>query len=143
MIQIISAILYRIPRGGGLGEGRSTMGALIWAGVTGILNAVWLSHWVPLALIPVLMLGEAPGWSKWWPNNTAHVRNASARMWALNARGMLLLNPFMGFIYFWCYGHRNDLPRLGKLASGWTEWAELACGFVTALAFSWVCWVLV
>lgn len=130
---IISTILYRIPRGGGLGEGRSFLGALIWAVVTGALAALWLWHWLPLACIPLLMLGEAPGWSKWWPN-----RPDGGNMLRLSLRGCLLLNPLMGPIYFWCYRNKTKLPKLGKLASGWTEWAELASGFVTATMFHFI-----
>lgn len=135
---IISTILYRIPRGGGLGEGRSFLGALIWALGTGVITALWLGHWLPLACIPLLMLGEAPGWSKWWPN-----QSDGGSVWRLSLRGCLLLNPLMGPIYFWCYQNKTKLPKLGKLASGWTEWSELACGFVTAAMFNLLMWSIV
>lgn len=132
---IISTILYRIPRGGGLGEGRSTEGALIWAVATGALAALWLGHWLPLLGIPLLMAGEAPGWSKWWPN-----RPDGGNIWRLSLRGCLLLNPLMGYIYFWCYKNKTKLPKLGKLASGWTEWSELGSGLVTAVMFNLASW---
>lgn len=132
---IISAILYRIPRGGGLGHGRSFLGALIWATATGVLASLWLGHWLPLAGIPLLMMGEAPGWSKWWPS-----QSDGGNIYRLSLRGCLLLNPLMGVIYFWCYRNMTKLPNFGKLASGWTEWAELGCGFVTALVFNLVFW---
>ena len=134
---IISTILYRIPRGGGLGEGRSTEGALIWAVVTAALCAYWLGSWYPLLGAPLLMAGEAPGWSKWWPNQPG------ANIWRMSLRGCLLLNPFMGIIYFWCYRNETKLPKFGKLASVWTEWAELGCGLVTSMMFNLVCWLAV
>lgn len=135
---IISTILYRIPRGGGLGEGRSTEGALIWSVVTAGLCALWLGNWLVLLGAIALMAGEAPGWSKWWPN-----RPDGGSMWRLSLRGCLLLNPLMGVIYFWCYRNETKLPKLGKLASGWTEWAELMSGFVTASTFYLTMWMLV
>lgn len=134
----VSAVLYRIPRGGGLGEGRSFEGALIWASVTGLLSASMLWHWLPIACIPLLMLGEAPGWSKWWPNQPG-----GGNVWRLSLRGCLLLNPLMGPIYFWCYNNQDELPDFGEWADDWTEWSELACGFVTAAVFYLLMWWIV
>tara|TARA_B100000678_G_scaffold237062_1_gene206804 strand:+ start:25143 stop:25562 length:420 start_codon:yes stop_codon:yes gene_type:complete len=135
---MISAILYRIPRGGGLGEGRSFIGALIWSVVTSVLAALWLGHWFPLLGWPFLLAGEAPGWSKWWPNQPS-----GGNILRLSLRGCLLLNPLMGPIYFWCYRHKTKLPKFGKIASGWTEWAELGSGFVTSAMFNLICYIFV
>lgn len=140
---ILPGILYRVPRGGGLGDGRSTLAALIWATASGIANALWLQHWIPLVLIPLLMLGEAPGWSNWWPNNEEKIRNYWLRMGALSLRGCLLLNPLMGPIYFGFYAKRDILRPIGKFLAGWTEYSELASGIVTAAAYSWACSYLV
>lgn len=129
LMVLISGILYRVPRGGGLGEGRSLEGSAIWAGVTGLGFAlIFWSFW-PLVIVPLLILGEAPGWSKWWPN-----RPDGGSMVRLSLRGCLLLNPLMGPIYFEMYHHREKLPSLPGLG-GWSEWSELACGIVTATAY--------
>ncbi len=126
---LISGLLYRIPRGGGLGDDHSFEGAAIWAGVTGIgFGLVFWSFW-PLAIIPLLILGEAPAWSQWWPN-----RPDGGSIWKLSLRGCLLLNPLMGPIYFGLYSHRNKLPAWPGL-NGWTEWAELFSGLVTASSY--------
>lgn len=51
---LMSAILYRMPRGGGLGVGKSTEGALIWAGVSALsFCAVFGAPWW---LVPILAL---------------------------------------------------------------------------------------
>lgn len=129
---VLSAILYRIPRGGGLGSGKSTEGALIWAGFTA-LSFVWifgLPWWCIPLLVALLMLGEAPGWSKWWPNAPG------ANIWRLSGRGLLLLNPLMGPIYFGAFRHREQLPRYGRFLDGWTAYAELLSGFVTACSYA-------
>lgn len=125
----LSALLYRMPRGGGLGPGHSFVGALIWATGSAVLIAIALHSWLPLLSLIPLMLGEAPGWSRWWPNS------AEASIWRLSLRGCLLLNPLMGPIYFTAYGHRNKLPVAGRFLDGWTAWSELACGMVTASAY--------
>ena len=79
------------------------------------------------------MAGEAPGWSDWWPN-----RPDGGDKQRLNERGLLLLNPFMGDIYFWSYEQRHRCE--------WTVVAELLCGMVTGLAYvilvsaGWLAW---
>lgn len=127
---LLSAIMYRMPRGGGLGEGRSSLGSAIWALLTGVLFAVSLNTWYGLLVGPLLFLGDAPGWSRWWPTG----KNPSVIY--LSLRGLLLLNPFMGVIYFGFHRWRHKLPRYGRFIDGWTAYSELACGLVTATAWA-------
>jgi len=64
------------------------------------------------------MLAEAPGWSKWWPNN-----KDGGNIYLLSLRGLPLFNILMGPIYFITY----------KNFESWTEVSEFICGFVTAV----------
>jgi len=131
-IVLISAILYRTPRGGGLKEGMSFEGSLIWAVATCIMWAIFYSSWIPLLGWPLLMLAEAPGWSHLWPNQ-ANGGNKNK----LNWRGSILLNPIMGEIYFKMYELQNEnkLPLFKRFLKGWTEWAEILSGLVTSTSF--------
>lgn len=128
---LISAFLYRIPRGGpsGLAIG-SFGGALIWAVGSSGAFAVAAGSWWPMVLIVGMLAGESPGWSRWWPN-----RLDGGNIWKLSLRGCLLANPAMGLIYFGFFRARAMLPTMPYL-SGWTEWSELACGLVTASAYA-------
>ena len=128
-----AAILFRIPRGTGLGFLNLPFvvpkgGELLWAVAIGVFLA-WQFH-TPWALIvvPLLLAGEAPSWSSWWPN-----RNDGGNLMRLNIRGLLLLNPVMGYVYFWTYTRRYGIckPR-NFVLDGWTAYAELLNGFVTA-----------
>ena|GEM_PF-2494469 len=135
---VVSAILYRMPRGGGLGVGKSTEGVLIWAGVSAGIFCAALSvpWWFAPIVAALLMLGEAPGWSQWWPGA------ARASLLRLSLRGLLLLNPLMGPIYFGCHRYRSRLPVWGKFLDGWTSYAELMCGFVTACSYVFMTWLI-
>ena len=131
LVILISGLLYRIPRGGGLGEGRSFEGAAIWAGATGIgFGLVFWSFW-PLAIIPLLMLGETQAKSNYWPSSPG------ASVWKHSLQGCLLLNPLMGPIYYGWYhlDQRFGLPTFSRYIDGYTAWAELNCGPVTALSY--------
>jgi hypothetical protein len=129
---LISGTLYRIPRGGGLGPGKSFEGALIWALTSALLMWVTLSalNWWMIPVIVVLMMfGEAPGWSQWWPNSP------TASKVRLSLRGMLLLNPLMGPIYFYFYEQRERLPLNSGFFDGWTGWSEIVSGMVTITGY--------
>jgi len=141
-IIILSGILYRVPRGTGLSFISPKLTVipkgceLIWSLLTaGGLSSAFQE---PLLLLitPLMIAGEAPGWSKWWPNNNG------GNMKRLNMRGLLLLNPLMGNIYFWTYHNQSKLPKI-KFLSGWTEFAELLCGFVTAFSYTLVSYYLI
>lgn len=128
---LLSATLYRIPRGGPDGhvwkrwvgfEPGSTLSSAVWAISTGLFLALITSPWA-LLFIPILFLGEAPGYMK-------YVKLDGVDSWRMNLRGCLLLNPFMGFIYAGC--QKVTWPRFGNLMDGWTAYAELFCGIVTA-----------
>jgi hypothetical protein len=138
---LISAPLYRIPRGGPSGDiwlrwtnnvysGSSALGALVWA--TSLATGVWLQldlswYWL-VGFVAYLMLAEAFGWSDWWPNNAN-----GGSLAKLSLRGVPLFNPIMGVIYFACYKRENSLPSYGEFLTGWTAWAELLSGAVTAI----------
>lgn len=127
LMVIVSTILYRIPRGGlwGNHEIKSSIGAGIWSVISAIAigwsMGVFWGYWIAMAVY--LTIAERPGWSDWWPNNNG------GNLWRLNLRGLLLLNPIMGNIYFLCYKHREKYSK----HLGWTELAEMVSGFVTAL----------
>lgn len=122
-----SALLYRWPRGTGLQlpEGHTLSkipknAELPWAVGSALLFYWATGNIVALCAAPLLIAGEAPGWSKWWPNNTEHEPRYWVRMMKLNLRGVLLLNPFMGFIDFAV--HESKIPGdkriVGELLSG-------------------------
>jgi len=136
-VVLLSALLYRWPRGGGPVDFGSFIGATIWALGTACFIAVLFADPFALVLGIPLMLGEAPKWSQWWPN-----RPDGGSIWKLSLRGCLLLNPFMGLFYFWFYGQRHRLRRFGDFLDGWTAYAELACGAVTASSYIlvWLIW---
>ena len=122
---LLSALLYRIPRGGlwGTYEIKSSIGAAIWS-IGSACMIGWVleaPYWSWAFVAAFLTVAERPGWSTWWPNNT------TASMWKLSLRGALLLNPLMGPIYFLAYKYRD------RYKMGWTELAELLSGYVTAL----------
>lgn len=129
LVIIMSTVLYRWPRGGGLGEGMTTIARLLWAVPTALgFTAITGDWWTMLAAL-TLWAGIAPKWSLWWPN-----RPDGGDHFKLNLRGCLLLNPIMGNIYFECYSMRLDIKK--KLKLEWTELAELISGFVTALMYA-------
>lgn len=129
---LVSGALYRIPRGGGLGEGRSFEGSLIWAlcsafMIWAIIDAV---NWWMIPVITIMMMaGEAPGWSQHWPDKP------TGSKWKLSLRGTLLLNPLMGPIYFYFWDVRSDLPIYNRFFDGWTGWSEIVSGLVTMTSY--------
>lgn len=133
---LFSAVLYRWPRGGGPVDCGSFIGSFVWAFGTSVA-ITWSSGnlWALVLLLP-LMLGEAPGWSRWWPN-----RLDGGSLTMLSLRGCLLLNPLMGVFYFGFFKVRARLPTVGLFLDGWTAYAELASGFVTALSYA-ALWVV-
>lgn len=140
---LISGILFRIPRGGpskevwedhfGFSGFGSFGGALIWAVFTGVsLSFLFGLQWYYYpSVIVFLMLAEAPGWSQWWPN-----RPDGGSFVKLTLRGCLLLNPLMGVLYFGFYKIRDRLPTTKLLLDGWTSYAEILSGIVTATVFT-------
>ncbi|MAH44111.1 hypothetical protein CL614_10420 [archaeon] len=136
---LISGLLFRVPRGGpskevwedhfGFGGFGSTGGALIWAAFTACsLSYIFGLHWVYYILFTAtLMLMEMPGWSQWWPN-----RPDGGSFLRLTLRGCLILNPLMGLFYFGFYKIRDRLPTSGFFIEGWTSYAEILSGIVTA-----------
>jgi len=150
VLVLLSIPLYRIPRGGpdpvvwlrwtdGIYNGSSALGALVWSSALGA--GVWLQldlSWYWLAgFVAYLMLAEAFGWSDWWPN-----RPNGGSLEKLSLRGVPLFNPLMGVIYFAAYRHENSLPKYGEFLTGWTAWAELASGAVTAIVVQCVVFAL-
>ena len=140
----LSGLLYRIPRGGpdawwwvqslGIGE---VHGARVWAAVSGLLlSAAAGLWWAAPAVALLLWLGEKPGYMHLIrPAGTG----STVRVLPFTLRGLLLLNPLMGAIYWACHRWRARLPVYGVVIDGWTAWAELLCGLVTAAAW----WALI
>lgn len=117
---IVAALLYRWPRGTGLPFPKG--GELVWAlGTSSLLYAATLDPW-GWAFAPLLFAGEAPGWSRWWPNNETIEPRYWVRMAKLSARGCLVFNPLMGPIDFAMHelGPRlkGDIRAYGELMSG-------------------------
>lgn len=97
----LSAMMYRVPRGGpdrevwqtwlgfpGLG---SFGGALIWAAFTA-LPALMVTWWAYPLAVGLLMLAEAPGWARFWPNDPSgdgHLSDPVGihRAWAVSVSG--------------------------------------------------------
>lgn len=137
---ILSTILYRVPRGGpgsavwrrwaGFALG-SRVGASVWALWTAgsLTYLAGLPWWVALAGFVYLTLAEMPGYMQWVAGDRIDVR-------PLTLRGLFLFNPLMGVIYEFCRRHAKKWPTYGPVMDGWTAYAELACGLVTASVFA-------
>lgn len=137
---ILSAILYRIPRGGpgrdwwehhfGFGFG-SLWGTAAWAGGSALLIG-WASGaplWAWAALAAWLCIADrAMPYMRWVSDDGVNVP-------ALTLRGLLYGNPLMGVIYEGARRNRDRLPRFGAVIDGFTAWAELACGLVVAIVW--------
>ena len=136
---LVSAILYRWPRGGpspsvwreylGFGGFGSRGGTTIWAvgSALAVYAATGAPWWTIPALAAYLTLAEMPGYMKWVSDDKVDVR-------PLTIRGLLLLNPLMGVIYWLANRYAKNWPKHGSFIDGWTAYAELACGFVTGLS---------
>lgn len=129
---LISALLYRVPRGGPSGFlPSSALGSGIWAVASGLMLAYATGVWWPVGIAVALLmfLGEMPGYMK-------HVSETSVDMRRLTLRGLLLLNPLMGVIYEGARRYTKGWPTFGRWIDGWTAYAEVACGLVTASVFA-------
>jgi hypothetical protein len=150
---LISASLYRVPRGGpgrekwqewlGWDGPGSTGGRLIWAcGTAGMLVYLTGSWWAMAAALYLWAAIVIAGgkWADYGPQPEA---NEGRNIQKMTLWGLVLLNPLYGFAYFGCYAQRDRLPRWGYVLSGWTKWAELICGAVTAASVGFVVgWLL-
>ena len=137
---IIGTLLYWCPRGTGWAflvgtdtedENRHWIfripknAELPWA--VGLSMLVWWAtgnDWAWI-LVPLLIAGEAPTWSKWWPNNETVEPRYWIRMLKLSLRGCLVFNPLMGPIDFGIYQIQNKLPGNSRIYS------ELLSGAIT------------
>lgn len=131
---LISAVLYRIPRGGPDGVWwrqsfgiEDVHGAWVWAIGSAVLLSAAAGIWGAFPMVALLLwLGEKPGYMGWVN---------PVRPLPLTMRGLLLLNPFMGIIYWAAERWDRYLPRYGVVMDGPTAWAELACGAAVAAAW--------
>jgi len=155
----LSAALYRVPRGGPSREvwaaylpawamrvWGSTVASGIWAGVSAF--ALTWATGAPWWLVPIvaiaLFAGEAPGYPK------PGYGSAGVAVGPMTRRGLLLLNPLMGVLYwaFWRIAHDGPGESSGRLKrivclpgtefpflDGWSAWAEWFCGRVTAASY--------
>jgi len=139
LLVLLAAAAYRIPRGGpgedvwrkwiGAAARFRPPGAVTWATILGLSAWAWGMPPLAAAVIAGLMwIGEKPGYSQWWRGESV------GDILRMSLRGVLLLNPIFGVIYALAFRLRNKLPRYGDVFDGWTSWAELASGFVTASA---------
>ncbi len=129
---VLGGILYRIPRGGPDREWWDKRGLIIisrlneeiWALSVATFTALALGNPWPLVGAPVLWLGERPGYMH-------HLRDGGVDVWKMNLRGVLLLNPLLGSIY-WFWNKYKPTIFWSPYMDGWTAWAELVSGFITA-----------
>lgn len=139
---LLSAILYRIPRGGpdedvwkrwiGFAPG-SRLSTSVWAAGTAgsMVLTLGLPWWVAVIAFVYLTLAEMQGYMKWVSEDYVDVR-------AMTLRGLLLLNPLMGVIYEGCRLYGKRLPIKQPFIDGWTAYAELFCGLATACGVAFV-----
>ena len=140
---LISALLYRVPRGGpdglwwkrhlGFAPG-SRLSASVWAALTAVMlvYATGAPWWMAVVVFVTLSLAEMPGYMK-------HVSETSVDVRRLTLRGLLLLNPLMGVIYEGCRRYAKGWPIRQPILDGWTAYAELMCGLVTAASYALIC----
>ena len=134
---LISAILYRVPRGGpdghvwkrwiGFAPG-SRVGASVWAGVTALV-LVFVTG-TPWWCAPIVFL-----WLS-YAESSAYmhlVSETSVDVKGLTKRGLILFNPLMGVIYEAARRYTKRWPLKPPLVDGWTAYAELGCGLATAI----------
>lgn len=133
---LISAVLYRIPRGGpssgvwrrwlGFGGFGSFGGSVIWA--TGTALAIYATtsspFWVIPLLVVLLVLAEMRGYMEWVSEYGVDVKR-------LTIRGLTLFNPLLGFWYWLALKNKDRLPIAQPILDGWTAYAEVASGFTT------------
>jgi hypothetical protein len=143
---LISAVLYRVPRGGpdgdvwkrwiGFAPG-SRLSASVWTAWTAgsLAYLTGLPWWVALLAFIYLTLAEMPGYMQWVSDDRVDVRR-------LTLRGCLLLNPLMGVIYEGCRRYAKGWPIRQPILDGWTAYAELMCGLGTAASFAALLWGL-
>ena len=105
----------------------------IWAiGTAGVISLA-LGSWWPMLSALTLWAGEIPGYMHL-------VSDRRVAVWRLNLHGLLMLNPLMGFIYELWRGKR--VPVWAPWLDGWTAYAELTCGAVTAAAYLGLWWLV-
>jgi len=137
---LIRTLLYRCPRGGpggdvwqrwiGFAPG-STVASLVWATGSAILLAI--APGAPLWAIPAfavaLFLGEMVPYMR-------YVTGDNPNYWTGSLLGCAMLNPLLGPIYWLARKGEGRLPTHGPLLDGWTCYAELGCGLVTAVSYT-------
>ena len=133
LIVLISAVLYRVPRGTKFpwwGSYQSaTAGRVIYAFTTafmiepslwGLVIAAWL--WLAVVIVESKDADYGP---------QPEARKGSS-FWKLEIWGWVTLVPLFGVINYATYGLRDKLPRLHKHLTGWSEYAELGNGALRA-----------
>ncbi len=140
IVILISAALYRCPRGGpggdvwrrwvGFAPG-STVASLVWA--IGSAVVIWLAtgttpYFIPAAAL-AMYLGEMVPYMRFATGPAPRYAMASLL-------GCAMLNPLLGPIYWLARKGEGRLPTHGPLLDGWTCYAELGCGFVTAISYT-------
>ena len=136
LVILLSGILYRTPRGGGpLAVPSTQLARFLWAAPTAAGLAWIVQDYWPLLYIPLMMAGVTMVTGRWWPGDP----NASEKVG--NIRGLFVLNPFQGTIYFWCAKQNCMKKNLFKWRGAWmfdgsNSWGELFTGLGSATAYS-------
>lgn len=138
---LLSALLCRCPRGGpggdvwkrwiGFAPGSQAAG-IVWA--LGSSAAIVLANSAPAWLIAPFFLAMWLG--EMLANYMRYVREDGVDVLRASLRGLLLLNPLLGPIYWLAHRFKTRLPNRGPLLDGWTAYAEPAWGLVTAISYT-------
>jgi hypothetical protein len=142
---IISGLLYRMPRGTQF-MGSSTLGRVIWAAPTAIFAPVifWDYYLIELAAcflylwLAVIFVEKAD--ADYGPQPEARKETS---LFMMTLKGCLLFNPFLGLVNIAFYAVRDRLKPLTSWLTGWSEYAELTNGLITALSFFVLKWYIV
>jgi len=137
---LISALLYRCPRGGPSGEvwkrwigfaPGSTVAGLTWAiGSSAlIVFAAGAPWWLIPAFALAMYLGEMVPYMR-------YATGPNPNYWMASLLGCTMLNPLLGPIYWFARKYEGREFKYGPLLDGWTCYAELGCGLVTAVSYT-------
>ena len=137
---LVSLILYRCPRGGpggdvwkrwvGFSPG-SQVASIVWAGISSGLIVLSASapYWFIGPFFLAMWVGEKVPYMRYATGPSPNYVMASVC-------GVALLNPLLGPVYWLARKGEGRVPKFGPLIDGWTAYAELGCGLVTAISYT-------
>lgn len=75
----------------------------------------------------------------WAGEKVTYMRYATGpnpNYWMASLLGCALLNPLLGPVYWLARKGEGRVPKFGPIIDGWTAYAELGCGLVTAISYT-------